>query len=395
MPTSPKILIFVSYYIPGYKAGGPLRTIANMVEHLGHDFEFWIVTSDRDQGDVDAYQNLLLNQWVTVGKAQVFYCSSQYQTISEFTKLINDTPHDILYLNSFFDPIFTLKPLLARFLDRLVDRSVILAPRGEFSLGALKLKTLKKMIYIYISRLLGWYKNITWHVSSEHESKDIQRILSIADKKIIIALDLPSKVNVKPCVFKLSNVETYGHRVQVLRLIFLSRISPMKNLDFALHILSKIDCNVIFHIYGPLEDESYWVKCQALIKALPQNVQVKYCGVVMPDDVGATFANYDLFLFPTRGENYGHVIAEALTVGTSILLSDQTPWRHLAMDGLGFDFSLDNIDGFVTVIESYALKDEIEKMKIRDHIQEKVVERLNDPDVLQANRQLFYKCLQE
>ena len=48
----------------------------------------------------------------------------------------------------------------------------------------------------------------------------------------------------------------------------------------------------------------------------------------------------DLFFLPTRGENFGHVIAEALSVGTPVLISDQTPWRKLAAVGLGHDLPL-------------------------------------------------------
>jgi len=40
------ILGLVEYYLPGYKSGGPVRTIANMVNQLSDHFEFWIVTRD-------------------------------------------------------------------------------------------------------------------------------------------------------------------------------------------------------------------------------------------------------------------------------------------------------------------------------------------------------------
>lgn len=73
MISKPKILTFVSYYLPGYKAGGPLRTIANMVEHLGNDFEFWIVTRDRDLGDTVPYADVIINEWNDVHGAKVFY----------------------------------------------------------------------------------------------------------------------------------------------------------------------------------------------------------------------------------------------------------------------------------------------------------------------------------
>ena len=50
-----RILTFVDYYLPGYKAGGPIRTIANMVSQLGGEFEFLIVTRERDFLDTVPY----------------------------------------------------------------------------------------------------------------------------------------------------------------------------------------------------------------------------------------------------------------------------------------------------------------------------------------------------
>ena len=100
-PIKPKILIFVGYYLPGYKAGGPLRTISNMVDHLSKDFEFWIVTRDRDLGGEYSYINTPLNKWIKVGEAQVYYCSPEQQTFLELSKIINKTTHELLYLNSF------------------------------------------------------------------------------------------------------------------------------------------------------------------------------------------------------------------------------------------------------------------------------------------------------
>src|SRR5690606_23072653 len=64
----PVILTFVHYYLPGYKSGGPVRTIANMVEHLSDQLDFWIVTSDRDALDSDPYPNVTIDAWNAVGK---------------------------------------------------------------------------------------------------------------------------------------------------------------------------------------------------------------------------------------------------------------------------------------------------------------------------------------
>ncbi|MBV1899522.1 MAG: glycosyltransferase [Cycloclasticus sp.] len=384
-----RVLVFVHYYLPGYKAGGPLRTIANMADHLAEEVEFLIVTSDRDLGDSGPYVNVNLNTWVSVGEAQVFYCTPERQTIASFTKLINETPHDLLYLNSFFDSVFTVRPLYARTLGRFQKKPTLLAPRGEFSKGALKLKRIKKNIYIWGAKIFGLCNKILWHASSEYEAEDIKRFFSIPDDKVFIALDLPAKVA------EVRYEKIKWEKESALKLIFLSRISAKKNLDFALRLLSKVACEVIFHIYGPKEDLGYWANCEALIEALPENVNVKYCGIVIPDDVGQTFAAYDLFLFPTLGENYGHVIAEAISVGTPVLLSDQTPWRNLKPDGLGWDLPLEHEQEFVNIIEECASQSQEQKNKTRAHIQCQARKRLVDADVIKANRQLFHRAVNQ
>jgi len=388
MATKPKILIFVSYYLPGYKAGGPLRTIANIVEHLSDDFEFWILTRDRDLGDDASYANVVINEWNNIGNAHVFYLSPDRQTLDGMTDIINNTPHDVLYLNSFFDPIFTLKPLLARRFGRVKDTPVVLAPRGEFSVLALRLKSLKKSIYIRAVKLLGLYDNLYWHASSVHEAEDIKRVFAPTDDKILTALDLPTKISQDYFTDSPSEIDR-----KTLRIVFLSRISPMKNLDYALRILKNVKAKVKFDLYGPIEDREYWALCEVLIGALPANIDVAYCGPVHPDDIAKTFSQYDLFLFPTRGENYGHVIAESLSVGTPVLISDQTPWRNLESDGLGWDISLDDTSGFIKVIERMNLRTFDEKYQERQHIRQKVLERLTSSELPEANRQVFNKPL--
>ena len=70
-----------------------------------------------------------------------------------------------------------------------------------------------------------------------------------------------------------------------------------------------------------------------------------------PNEVVGTFSKYDLFLFPSGGENYGHVIAESLSSGTPVLISKNTPWLDLESQNLGWDIDLKDMDSFVEIIE--------------------------------------------
>lgn len=385
--SKPVILAFIGNYLPGYKAGGILRTLVNTVDHLCDEFEFRIVTRDRDLGDDSPYADIKISQWQNIGEAMVYYLSPQSNTIKDILNVIDHTRHDVLYLNSFFD-ILTIKVLLIRKFFRDTLKPVIIAPRGEFAWASLRQKYFKKIIYIHVARLLGLYKRVTWQASSEYETMDIMRVMKVKYDEVHTALDLPSKIIPDEMHEVISKPLSDSAD---LRIVFLSRIAREKNLDFALKVLNKVSSKVVFDVYGPAENVAYWQECKDLISQLPDNIEVNYFGSVTPGEVLHIFSRYDLFLFPTGGENYGHVIGEALIVGTPVLISTETPWRNLQADGLGWDIDLSHMDSFVETIEQVSLLSPAERLKKRNALKRKIMERLLDSGVLEANRELFRK----
>lgn len=387
--SKPIILIFTGHYLPGYKAGGILRNIINTVDNLCDEFEFKIITRDRDLGDKFAYPDVKINEWQKVGNASVYYLSPKSETLSCLYGLIESTQHHALFLTSYFDPL-TIKTLLNRKAHRTMLKPVIVAPFGEFADASFVQKHIKKALFIQAATFFGLYKNVSWRVSSAYEADDVIRILKVGADSIHITGDLPIK-NIPEA--PVDSPHNSPDQPDGLKIVFLSRIAREKNLDYALKILGQVDALVCFDIYGPTENLDYWKACQGLIAKLPANVKVRYCGNANPDQVIQIFSRYDLFLFPSGGEAYGNVIAEALTAGTPVLISTETPWRNLQADGLGWDINLDNIDAFVKAIDGFALLTDMQRMEIRATVKTKIVERLFDSNVLESNRQLFSKLL--
>jgi glycosyltransferase involved in cell wall biosynthesis len=378
----PVIATFLSHYAPGYKAGGPLQSIVNLVERLGDEFDFRIITSDRDLGDECPYAGVPVGRWGPAGKAEVIYLPPR-PSFGAIRDILNATRHDLLYLNSFFDPQFTMLPLVARRLGRLdTGSSVLLAPRGEFSDGALRLKSAKKRAFMWASRVVGLHRGLIWQASTVHEASDIRRAMGEVD--IICAPDLPRRIGAAP-------QRTPRATGDPLRIAFLSRISPMKNLHFALEVLTRVRAPVIFTIHGPREDAEYWERCAAVIAAMPSHVRVIEVGPVDHREVVATLARHDLFFLPSRGENYGHVIAEALEAGLRLLISDRTPWRGLAEAGVGYDLPLDDPDAFARAVEmeSATARDDGDMLKLRHYLEH----ALDVEQAIDANRQLLRRSL--
>jgi glycosyltransferase involved in cell wall biosynthesis len=348
----PVILCFVAVYLPGFRSGGPVRTIANFVDHLSDDFDICIITSDRDRTMTEPYPNIQINDWNKVGSAEVFYLSPDKRTLGMIAKLMRETAYDVLYLNSFFDFFFTTLPLLARKYKSVPQKPCIIAPRGEFSQNAIKMKAWKKLPYQVLSDMIDLYAGLHWQASSKFEVSDIQRVMGKRARSIEVAPDLASAEALNSLGQLVSDAPI--SMSSPLRIVFLARITPIKNLDFAIRVLSQVRAKVSFSLYGPVVDKSYWKHCQDQFKSLPSNICVTYHGPVNHIETPQILKSSHLLFLPTLGENFGHVIAESVTQGTPVLISDQTPWRDLQQHGAGWDFPLSDPDQFTRQIEAIA-----------------------------------------
>lgn len=379
-----RILISCATYLPGYKGGGPIRTIANLVEQLGDEHEMLIVTRDRDFGDSEPYA-VTTDEWLTVGKAKVRYLSQKGRRPLALARAIREARPDVLYLNSLFDPRFSIQWLVLRRFGLIGKAPVILAPRGECAPSALSLKSKKKALFLMLAKRLGLLKGVLVQGSTGKELDQIADRLPIQQfgYRTAVATDLGPNLNWSPDALPIKK------QSGELNLIFLSRICRMKNLHFALQQLRQISGTISLDIFGPKEDIAYWEQCFEEIKSLPGNVTVRFRGPVPNREVADVIRNYHAFILPTLGENFGHVIGEALMVGCPVILSDQTPWRDLVAKGCGWDLPLSQPEQFRNAIQFVCDCNQEEWQKLSDAARTFAQEQAADPIALDANRKLF------
>jgi glycosyltransferase involved in cell wall biosynthesis len=399
----PQIFILLNWYLPGFKAGGPIRSIANLVSVLGREFCFRIVTSDRDLGDTSRFSGVEINRWMQVGEADVMYLEPGWRGHLKMMVLLRSVDSAaVIYLNGFFPRRYSMLVIFMNWLGLLQARHLVIAPRGEFSPGALGIKPIRKMLYIAIASRLGLYQRMIWHASTELEAEDIRRcfpgVRDIGIANILQGIEQPQRHNygsvlsIAKDIGLISNPANGSARQKrpgQLSVVFVSRISPKKNLLTALEVLQGVSGDVSFDIYGPAEDVMYWNRCQKVIERLPANVQVEYRGMVEHARVNEVFAEHDLFLFPTLGENFGHVICEALIAGCPVLLSDQTPWRNLEEAGVGWDIPLGEIGRFQAAVQQCIDANEEWYAGFVARTGEYAKKLIADPTVVEDNRRMF------
>jgi len=375
-----RILVCIDWYEPGFKAGGPIRSVANLVNALKNEFEFYILTSAYDLGERDSYPGIELNQWHDQNGIFVKYMDQRAMTMASIKGNILEIAPDILYLNSLFSKLFTIAPLLVANRKGI---KVILAPRGMLGQGALDLKKGKKRFFLSAAKLIGFYRNVIWHASTTEEENEIIQMFG-KKSKISIAQNIPITQTKK-----LDNILDKKNTGQV-RFVFISRIARKKNLELAIAALKQVKSKmpVFFDIYGNIEDQEYFDTFKNEIKD-HGNVKIEYKGVLNPASIGDVYIHADFMILPTRHENYGHAIVEAWANGCPVIISKNTPWKNLHVQQLGWDVDIDDANKLVDAVQEGIDVDFTSYIAMVRASYQYFAEKISDVEVINANRKLF------
>lgn len=336
------ITILIGSYIPGYKAGGPVRSIENMISAMGEFYHFRVITADRDLGDKNPYDSIITNAWniANDGKTEIFY-ATDWKVKRKIIEACNEES-DLFYICGIFNK-YALKSLFYK-KNKIITKPIMIAPMGSLTNYALSVKKVKKQIYIYFIKKMDLVKDIYWSASSQNELEEITRQFEDT-KKIYIIQDF---VKFNQCQY-IEKEKFHGK----LNLIFVSRIHPKKNLEYILNIIKNIRGDISMRIYGAIEDKKYWENCMHKIQELPANLQVQYCGVLCSENIVEEFFKYHLFLFPTQSENFGHVIYESLCGSCPVIISNKTPWTQETLGLAGIVLPLEDEKGFQQALQKY------------------------------------------
>jgi glycosyltransferase involved in cell wall biosynthesis len=341
--TKPDILVFSDWFEPGFRAGGPIRSLANMVYAMQQYARFHVVTSDRDLGITEPYEGIASDVWIERPYGKIIYLSKEgYPTmINEILKL--DIKH--VYLNSLFSYSYTIS-LLPKLKKQ--NKQVLLAPRGMLSADALAQKKVKKSVFLQLAKIRGLYKEVIWHATSEDEERGIKKYFGNKARIIRIPNFPALKQNAAP-LHKERREIVYG---------LVGRIASRKNIDFAINCIGKVRGKVLLKIAGPIEDAFYLEKCEKLAAKLPPHIKVEFSGAMQPAEMSSFYQSINAFFLPTQTENFGHAIVEALAHGKPCIISDKTPWNDIHDFQAGFAISLSEEEVFVKTLQAWSDMDE-------------------------------------
>jgi len=344
-----KILILASIFPPQKKGGGPAVSVFNLVKSIKKNYDIYIISHNHEIGDQKPL-NGIKNGWNKYDYGKVYYFSYGKDKYIEIRKLIKEVQPDIIYSNSFFNFHYIIAAL--NFHKKNKHVKIIIAPRGELCKNALKIKAIKKHIFILFLKVFNLLKDTNWHVTSEKELYDLKSTLDVPSNKIYNIINFPG--------IKIKRYYPSTKKRDSLKMIYLSRIQKIKNLLQGLNYLKHLKGKIFLDIYGPIEEEDYWEKCKDVIEKLPENIVVEYKGFLEKNRIYDTMKGYDLFFLPTKSENFGHAIVEALISSLPVLISDQTPWTEINYNKAGFAIPVKDHQMFLEKINLFYHMDQEE-----------------------------------
>ena len=138
-------------------------------------------------------------------------------------------------------------------------------------------------------------------------------------------------------------------------LLYLGRLHPKKGLDMLLRSFCRIGTdNEFLMIAGPLDEKDRYQ--QNLLAYSANRENILWTGMLEGNLKWEALREADALILPSHQENFGMVVAEALSVGTPVFLTDKVNlWREVETYGAGL-VAKDRQEGIDHLVGSWKKK---------------------------------------
>lgn len=308
-----KLKIFIPYFLPDNSYGGPIVSIYSLSKTLKNFFALEIYTTNKYYNS----QNKIPNSEIKKSdlKLKINRSNSEIKFFLKTTFQVLSVKDSIIYINSFFYlpnsfPFF----IFSRF-SELRNNRLIISPRAELQYSKIQIrKKFLKLIFIKIFQLFA-SKEIEF-ISASHTEIESNKHYFSTNKHFIL-----------PNLSRNLSFKKAKEKSPKLNILFYNRISEVKGLDIFLSEIIKNDekLNIKITIAGSYSNNKYFKKVLFLMENIKEKIcEVNYIGEVNPKQFDMSI--YDVFILPTKGENFSHSTVEASQAGLFCILSNNTPW---------------------------------------------------------------------
>lgn len=206
---------------------------------------------------------------------------------------------------------------------------LVVSPRGAFSKWAMNHGSKLKWLFWPLLQRPALMETACFHATAEAEYEDIRRL----GFRQPVAI-LPNGIDVPGFVQKKSQ--------DVRTLLFLGRIHPVKGVDVLLNAWAAVMNRFTgWRLLIVGSDMGYGRQAghREQMRSLSERLELKRVSFADPlygEAKWAAYSDADLFVLPSRSENFGMTVAEALAAATPAIVTKGAPWQGLRTHDAGW-----------------------------------------------------------
>jgi glycosyltransferase involved in cell wall biosynthesis len=320
-----KVLHVTPAFAPAHTYGGAVAAIQDLcvgLEQAGCSIKVLTTNGNGDEQVLDVETD---DEVTVTPRLQIRYCRrirrqavspSLFARVSEYVRWA-----DVVHLHGVYS--FPTIPTLAA--CRIFAKPLVWTPHGVLQRWEGSTRTTLKAVWEWICRTMAPGKVIL-HTTSEQEARASQRRFPGAEVVVIpFGHHVPEQIS-------------HDEDARTLRLLFLGRLHPKKgieNLLDACTMLNRLLDRPWSLIIAGDGDRRYVQSLRARIRSLGIGEQVAVVGEVLGKKKDALFSHADAVVVPSYTENFGVVVAEALSHAIPVIASTGTPWQRVEEVGCG------------------------------------------------------------
>lgn len=219
--------------------------------------------------------------------------------------------------------------------------------------------------------------------------KDIIRRYGVDSAKIAVVYPAVAKKFV-PKHKNQNLIKKYQLKDKII-LLYAGVLMPRKNPFFLLKVFTQLDNDRVVLVFcgdGPLR----WFLV-AMAKKLGVNDRVVFTGRVFGENLIDFYNLADIFVFPTKKEGFGLVVAEAMACEKPVVVSNNSSLPEIVTNGQdGFLVETNNIEKWVEVLE-ILIKDKDLRQQMGRAGRKKILKKFSWEKSAQETLKIFKKLL--
>lgn len=215
---------------------------------------------------------------------------------------------------------------------------LVVAPRGMLEPWALKHRALKKKLVYHAFQRRDLQAASAFHATAQSEADSIRRLgfkqpIAVIPNGIVLP-DLAGSMGHGAG----SSPTPHDPRSMPKKrtALFLSRINPKKGLPMLLDAWKRVAPADWRLLIAGNDDSTHLPVVERKIRELGLSDRVEIAGPLFGRAQEAAYRNADLFVLPSYSENFGIVVAEALSYGVPVLTTTGCPWQELQAHNCGW-----------------------------------------------------------